>query len=177
MEGPAANNDPRWQSNPGEPPPPIHGVHDKLRAAAEAYRRMVGDLKIGTITLSLRGVDQKGALIESSALEIQKLLGKVAGHHRKSGMAKSKPMSGNKKWKVKRAAFCLQQMLFDKDQSKLATLILDEEVKGSCSIPMPELTLAFADRWQVKKPFNTLGQFRAEGGANNGEFQHLISSM
>lgn len=49
-------------------------------------------------------------------------------------------------------------MLFDKDQSKLATLILDEEVKGLCAIPMPELTLNFADRWQYKKPFNTLGQ-------------------
>ena len=98
VEAPAANNDSRWQSNPGEPPPTIHGVRDKLRAAAEAYRGMDGDLKIGTITLSLRGVDQNGALIESSALEIQKLLGKVAGHHRKSGMAKSKPMSGNNKW-------------------------------------------------------------------------------
>lgn len=37
-----------------------------------------GDFEIGAITLSLRGVDQNPALIESSALEIEKLLGKVA---------------------------------------------------------------------------------------------------
>uniref|UniRef100_A0A4W5LF61 Reverse transcriptase domain-containing protein n=1 Tax=Hucho hucho TaxID=62062 RepID=A0A4W5LF61_9TELE len=41
---------------------------------------------------------------------------------------------------------------------------------------MPELARAFADRWRATEPFNGLGQFRAEGGANNGEFEHLISA-
>lgn len=164
-------------SKPGTPPTPKEGLHGILREAILGDGTE-GGVQIGEVTLTLRGVEQDSALLNSSALELQRLLGRGSGAPGGLNQREERrpALPSERVYKNRRAEYHRMQELYENKQSRLGKYILDGNVGMTAASPPLEVALAFKSRWEVTEAYRGLGQFCSEGKADNGVFRSLISA-
>ena len=128
--------------------------------------------------LTLMGVEQDSALLNTSTLELQRLLG---GRSRSQSpgnlLGEGETTLPNDREKiVKKTKYGKVQKMFQNNQSRLVKNILDGK-GGLAAISLPlEVASAFKRWWEVTAEYLGLGQFTSRGDADNGEFRSPISA-
>lgn len=135
-------------------------------------------VQIGPDTLSLRGVEQDPALLNTSALELQRLLGEGSGARNPTNPLRKNntALPSERKKIVEQTQYVKIQKMFQNNQARLGKYILDGNESGAAVSPSLEVALAFKSRWEVTEEYIGLGQFKSVGEAENGEFRSLISA-
>lgn len=125
-----------------------------------------GKNEIRAIVDLVRDMDQDPGLIEFSALDIIKGLGKDGPPNRaRDGCGGSRAM---------KREFPVHQRLCTRDQARLAVLVCNGTESSECALPMNQIYEAFCERWEVAGPFHGLGDFRSKAETDNQEFCTLI---
>lgn len=154
------------------PRPPPDLAHQRLREALERGGGSEGENEIRALAQSVRDVDQNPGLIESSALDLIRRLGKVGAPGRdRVGQERSRAMKGwERRLSQKKHDYRVHQRLYTRDQAKLAALVLDGADSVECNLPIETVHEAFRERWEMVGEFHGLGQFRSTRETDNSEF-------
>uniref|UniRef100_W5NKD0 Reverse transcriptase domain-containing protein n=1 Tax=Lepisosteus oculatus TaxID=7918 RepID=W5NKD0_LEPOC len=88
---------------------------------------------------------------------------------------KGKEWSWTRKRANKRRIYKYHQSLYNKNKSKLASLILDGSENASCKINIEEIYSSYKKKWEERTAFPGLNGFTSKGRADNEVFESLIS--
>ena len=143
----------------------------------------IGDGFTEVVAAWLRSADHVPAIAESTALNLIQRLGRVSQNHLEEN-ANGTELCGERQalrsWErrltAKKGVYRKHQCMFERDPSRLASLVLDGSKGRSCPIPLAKIYSMFEDKWGDTVAFEGLGQFQSIGEADNGQFGTPISA-